>query len=258
MAHNTKHESGPTADRIVALAHATGFSAGVWDPVVAGLAPRSTHRWNFHGHGGTAAPEAPISWWTFGFQAATETRPGMIGVGHSMGGAALLMAELLDPGRFEALVLIEPIVFEKGDPELIKRLADGAERRTMRFGSRREAESRLRSRPAFAEWHPEAMAGYLRDGFVDGDGGVTLACLPSTEAAIYWASHSHGLWDRIGEVACRTVVVSGTDSDTFPAGYGGEIAGRLQHGRAEDIEGAGHLLPMEHPDEVIRLINSLG
>ncbi|MEX0667594.1 MAG: alpha/beta hydrolase, partial [Acidimicrobiia bacterium] len=98
----------------VAFAHATGFCGGVWRPVVSALpGDFETRVWDFPSHGSAPKWEPPIDWWDLGtwtLRQVDGAAAPLIGVGHSMGGAALLLAEIKEPGTFAALLLIEPIV----------------------------------------------------------------------------------------------------------------------------------------------------
>src|SRR5947208_10834682 len=125
------------------FAHATGFCARVFSPVAFDLAG-DFHCWglDLRGHGSTVLPEPPGTdhIWT-GFAddvlAAVDgvdlERP--VGVGHSSGGAALLMAEATRPGTFAALWCYEPIVWPEPGRARNRavRLAAGAARRRDRF-----------------------------------------------------------------------------------------------------------------------------
>ena len=97
------------------LSHATGFCATAWAAVAEDLGVLPWTAWDYRGHGRSGGGTIPVSWWSMGFDAGAvrDATPveRAIGVGHSMGGAALLMAQLFDPRRFDALILFEPIVF---------------------------------------------------------------------------------------------------------------------------------------------------
>ena len=178
--------------------------------------------------------------------------PRVIGVGHSMGGAALVMAELLAPGSFDALVLVEPILF--GPPYLPATdhpLVTLALRRRAAFESRGEVESSYSSKAPFATWHPEALQGYLDGGFIDDQGGgVRLACRPTSEAAVFAASAVHAAWERLAEIDAPVTILYGEDTDTYEPGHAEEMGRRFGNAAVHPVPGTGHFLPMEHPDVV--------
>ena len=113
-----------------------------------------------------------------------------IGVGHSMGGAALLLAEQARPGTFSLLWLFEPIVVPDDQvPEGGNPLAAGAARRRPDFGSLEEAFANYAGKPPLDALDPACLAAYVEYGFEplgDGTAGaVTLLCRPEVEAATY-------------------------------------------------------------------------
>jgi pimeloyl-ACP methyl ester carboxylesterase len=246
----------------IVYAHATGFCKEVWGPVIRRLPGRGVLALDQRGHGDSEVGPPPFDWWDLGrdvvagVEAAGWARS--IGVGHSSGGAALAMAELLRPGSFRALLLIEPIVFP---PPYLRYqhlpLAIGAERRRASFPSRDAARAGLAGRGPFAGWVDEALDAYLDGGFEDRDGEWALKCAPGVEAEWYRTATLHGAWDRLGEIACPVVVVGGADSDSHPAAFLEELAGRLGDATVAIIEDAGHFVPMERPEVVAGMIGGL-
>lgn len=99
---------------VLLFAHATGMHGLVWKPVIDELIDRAhCIAVDLRGHGdSTPRPGADLSWELFGGDvlAAVAAIDGdeVIGVGHSLGGAALLMAELAAAGTFTRLFLYEP------------------------------------------------------------------------------------------------------------------------------------------------------
>ena len=96
----------------------TGFHGYCYLPVADELSDRFTsYALDYRGHGDTARPENwTIDWAQYGDDALAVARAvapdgGLVGFGHSMGGACLLMAAHRDPSLFDLIVVFEPIVF---------------------------------------------------------------------------------------------------------------------------------------------------
>jgi pimeloyl-ACP methyl ester carboxylesterase len=248
----------------VAFAHATGFCKEVWWPVGERLAGRPFTAWDAPGHGDAGAFHPPADWWSFARHALDVLEPfdgRPIGVGHSMGGATLLMAEVLQPGRFKALVVVEPIIF----PPPYRRmehipLADGALRRRDGFPSREAIVENYGGKAPFASWDPDVLAAYVDGGFVERGGRWWLRCRPEVEAEVYRAATAHGLYDRLDEVRCPVLVLGGENSTTFTEGSIADLSGRMPEARYQIVAGASHFLPMERPglvaDEIIGYLDS--
>jgi pimeloyl-ACP methyl ester carboxylesterase len=244
----------------VFLAHATGFCAGVWRPVAAGLGKKEVVAWDFAGHGAGPTIETPVDWGVFGEQVLDEAEPGGIGVGHSMGGTAMVMAQISDPARFRALVLIEPVIFPAPHQRRDHPLSEAAAKRKPTFETREAARVNFTSRSAFALWHPEALRGYVDCGLI-GDGPVSLACAPALEADIYRGSNAHDTWERMGVIDIPVLILSGQDTDTIPPDLARAQAAQFPRAGFEVVPEAGHFLPMERPllvaERVGRLLRAL-
>ena len=192
------------------LAHATGFCKEVWTPLVDVLREGydgSVTAWDSRGHGESEPGELPFDWWDFAadvhavIQQSSDAK--RFGMGHSMGGAALAMAEILRPGTFEALVLIEPIVFRPPFGRFENPMVDGALRRKAVFPSPSAAFSNFASKPAFARWDVEVMDAYVQGALVDEAGDWRLRCRPEHEADVYRGGSAHGAYERLEEMGRR-------------------------------------------------------
>ncbi|MDX1448338.1 MAG: alpha/beta hydrolase [Acidimicrobiia bacterium] len=253
---------GKTRPHLV-FAHATGFCAGVWRPIRSLLQDHDSTALDFRGHGASRSDRTVRSWWEMASDVLAVTGEledeTLIGIGHSMGGAALLMAEMLQPRTFAAFVLVEPIVFpgpHRRNPD--HPLVSLARRRRDRFESKQAVRDSYGSKAPFESWHPDALAGYVDGGFVaDSGGGVTLACSPQTEAEVFTASPVHGAWARLGEIEAPAVVLYGSDTDTFPPGHAEALAAQMGEASAIGVSGTGHFLPMERPAVVADTVRKM-
>ena len=112
------HDFGGTGSPVL-LSHATGFHAHCWEPMATTLSTRHhvmalDHRG--YGDAETVDP-ATIGWQQYGNDALAAARhlsaqhngAPIVGVGHSMGGASLLMAAQREPQLFTALFVFEPM-----------------------------------------------------------------------------------------------------------------------------------------------------
>jgi len=243
----------------VLFVHATGFCRGVWIPVVADAArigvAMSVVLMDQRGHGESTG--AGVSdWWQLGGDVARVVggrRP--VGVGHSSGAAALVLAELLAPGTFASLVLIEPILPPPPHGRSEEHpLAQLASRRRRSFETKDAAAASYRDRGPFAGWDERALRGYLSCGLVnDTDGQVMLACDPEDEAEFYRTASSHGAYSRLDELQVRTTVVFGADSDDFEPDFFLDIADRISGAEVIEAGGTNHFMPMQEP----RLVASI-
>ena len=255
------HELGGSG-RPALLCHATGFHGAVWEPFAHALG-QGVERWSmdFRAHGASVVPEGqPLGWDGFRDDVLAvidglDLPAGeILGIGHSMGGAALLLAEQRRPGTFAGLYLFEPIAPPAGAmPNAAagsNPLADGAARRRATFPSAAEALANYAGKPPLHRLRADALHAYVRHGFVpDGeDGSVRLACRPADESQVYRCAPANGAFDRLGEVTCPVVVASGDEAG--PALFAPTIAEALPHGRLERFGQLGHFGPLEAPDRV--------
>ncbi len=274
------HDLGGLGQPVLA-AHATGFNGMVWGPIAERLEHFHVVAPDFRGHGAsTVPPNRAFAWeryaddvlatlshlgWRADSDATIAPRP--IGIGHSMGGAALLLAELRAPGTFAGLWLYEPITFppELRGPmgEVDNPLSTGARRRRPGFSSRAEAVATYGSKPPMDAFDPAALEAYVEGGFADApDGTVALSCRPEDEAAVYEQAVSCDAFERAAAVTCPVAVVRGKLAGPGPAAIAPMLAEQLPDARLIEHDELGHFGPMERPGllaaEISRFAASLG
>ena len=268
----TVHELGGSG-RPALLCHATGFHGLVWEPLAAALGS-ALERWSvdFRAHGSSMVPPgSPLDWPAFALdvQAVVEglglPRGEVLGIGHSMGGAALLLAEQAHPGTFAGIWAYEPITPPPGAlpaPTGGNPLADGAARRRPAFPSHEAAIANFASKPPLHVLRADALHAYVAHGFVaHEDGQVHLACRAEDEAQIYRGGGAHGAFEALRAVTCPVVVACGR-ADPGPALFAPLVADALALGRLERMEPLGHFGPLEAPEicaaSIRRFASTLG
>jgi pimeloyl-ACP methyl ester carboxylesterase len=254
------HEHGGDG-RPTLLCHATGFHGAVWEPMSAALGD-GYERWaiDFRAHGASVVPpNTPLPWEAMrdDLLAVVDDldleRGTILGIGHSMGGAALLLAEQARPGTFAGLWLYEPIAPPRGAMPALEEgnhLSEGARRRRPAFASIEAALGNFASKPPLNVARADALHAYVRHGVVAGeDGAVHLACRPDDEARLYEGGGAHDAYDHLAEVRCPVVLAC--SAEPFgPASFASAIAEALPRGRLEVHEHLTHFGPLESPTEL--------
>lgn len=247
----------------VLLAHPTGFHGHAWAPLARRLVAggRRVVSFDFRGHGDSDPSPDGYDWSGFrdDVQRVADALglagdPALVGVGHSKGGASLLLAEADRPGTFGRLWCFEPIVFPNERPQPPRHdlaIAEGARRRRDDWGSPGEAEAAYAAKPPLDVLDAEARHAYVVHGLARGDDGRWhLKCRPETEAQVFAHGLSHDAYARLGAVACPVVVAVGAETDAVRPETAAAVVERLPHGRLEVMAGLGHFGPLQDPARV--------
>lgn len=255
---------------LVLIAHATGFHGRAYLPLARALGGCEVVAPDLRGHGDATSPEPlEYSWSGFGddiltvlerISALDLLRQGrrLVGFGHSMGGACLLMAEQRRPGSFAALYCFEPIVFPTPRLEFPESpMVERARRRRSEFPSLQAAFDNFASKPPLSSLHPDALRAYVRHGFAISADNVRLKCRGEEEAEIYRMSTVHRTFEQLAEVTCPVVVAHGSRSASSAAAFAEPLARHLVRGRVEGFPELGHFGPLEDPERVARSVARL-
>ncbi len=261
------HLAGSAGSPRLLFSHATGFHAHCYLPMAELLGDRfECFGLDYRGHGETPVPAGwEVEWTRFGADALVVSshlapRAGLLGIGHSMGGAALLMAAARQPGLFERLVLFEPIAHPPPvqDIDMSRHpIVEGARRRRRRFDSHEEAFRNFSSKPPLSAMTSRALRAYVDHGFrpaVDGSGEVELCCPPEIEAGVFMSARRNGVWDLLPEIEVPTLVITGVIEELQPSRWCHDVADRLPHGTYLELPHLTHLGPFSHPGDIAGLI----
>lgn len=174
--------------------------------------------------------------------------------GHSMGGCALVLAELARPGTFAAMYLYEPVLIPartyppsvEGNP-----MAVAAGRRRPAFGSRLAAYENYASKPPLNELRDDALRDYVEHGFRERhDGTVELKCTPADEAETFTFGATTGAFERLGDVGCPVTIARGAPESFGPAAFCDAQVDGLPAGRFAAFDDLGHFGPLQDPPRI--------
>ena len=215
--------------------HGAGAGSALWSMVLARVA-RQAHAVaiDLPGHGPSEAGDGPLTIAHYrdavGGLAATLCLGPSVLVGHSLGALVALEAALAWPDKVRSLVLCAAAPKMTVDPQVFRLLRDDPE--------------------AFVPWladhalSPRAKPA-IRQAFL----AATAPTSPAVAAADFEIVRATDLGGRTGELAGPITWLDGADDRIVPlalrAGRRGEIV---------TVPDAGHLLPIEAPAEIARLV----
>ena len=261
---------GPT----LFFVHATGFHARCWDPVIEGLGEHHVIAVDQRGHGRSEKVEI-THWQVFGRDLveliASLDLSDLVGVGHSMGGHALVEAAAALPDRFRRLVLIDPVIASPdeygGGGWKISSLAGEphpTSKRKRHFLSPEAMIERFEDRAPYRVFHPAALRAYCNYGLLPSEPGpgYDLACPPEVEASVYMTSRTNaGIHDSIRALELPVLILRAklppadrsvmdfSSSPTWP-----KLVGEFANAREIHFPDRSHFLPMEIPDRIAELV----
>ena len=253
------YELGGTGD-VLLIAHATGLCGAMYQLLADHLLDDfRVVALDFRGHGDSAgSPDIDLRWDRMAEDVIAVTE--RIGAGpihafgHSMGGAALLLAERNVPSSFASMFLFEPIIFpDDFSTEGQNVMGDAARRRRVEFESRAEVLYRYAGRPPFNQVHAGFLAGYVDNGFAEQpDGKVRLKCLPDVEAQVFENGREVKL-SAVGHLTTPVAVAVGHEEPgPNPARMGPPLAEALARGSLIRYDHIGHFGPLQDPWTVAR------
>lgn len=200
----------------------------------------------------------------------TGGRVPTIGVGHSIGGIVTLRAALRDPGKFRALVLLDPVLFVPSflaTWNLIRALGLGNKVHPKIAGAlkRRRAFDNLdlvfrgyRTRDVFKYMSDENLRAYIAGiAKPKAGGGFELAYSPEWESRIYLTGlRDFDLWRGLSRLQVPTLIIRGAETDTFLEKAEKLVRKKNPKIQVETLAKSTHILPLERPQEVFDVIRA--
>lgn len=163
--------------------------------------------------------------------------PNLVWVGHSMGGAIALQAALDAPRTVAGLVLVGTGAHLPVNPRILEMAAEPKSFRPLV-----EMIVSWSASPA----SPERLLELARRRMEE--------TRPQVLQRDFLASDRFDVRARLSEIRVPTLVVCGLDDRMAPEAMSRELAHRIQGASLEFILEAGHMLPLEQPEQVARAI----
>ncbi len=193
----------------------------------------------------------------------------VIGVGHSIGAIVTLRTALRDPGKFRALVLIDPVLFvprflfswrivrSLGLGDKFHPLILGAQKRRRTFDDLETVFRGYRNRNIFRYMSDENLRIYIEGITRKIDSGYELVYSPEWEAHIYRTGlRDFDLWRNLPKLEVPTLFIRGTETDTFLEAAAKLVKQKQPKVRVEALPQSTHILPLERPKEVFEIMQS--
>lgn len=197
----------------------------------------------------------------------------IVGWGHSMGATTTLRLALRQPERFQALVLIDPVllpwyytclwepIYRLGLAYHLHPLAQGALKRREFFDSHASMFANYRQKAVFRNLSHAALQAYVEAlGCPLPDGRVELCYPGSWEARIYVTGIRADLelWHNLPQLKPPLLIIRGAESGTFWEKTGRRVQRRLPSARICTIPQASHLVALERPLEILAAAREQG
>ncbi|RIB10818.1 Alpha/beta hydrolase family-domain-containing protein [Gigaspora rosea] len=262
--NDTKNNDGKIS---LVFAHATGFHKELWNPIIKLLHERR-HRWNggdmwaldCSNHGNSAILNQDILpdkfvWTDYTrdilqlIDKAKIQKP-IIGIGHSLGGTCILMAEIIRPGTFDSILVIEPGL-KPTTLELFEFKSTTITNRRDRWPNREAAHANFSKSKFFQSWDPEMLNLYVQYGLYElPSGEVTLKCPKTQEFCTFFdINERYSTFHQMSKIQCPILFVVGNHSNFDYQDLALHKMSQCQRSELISID-ASHLVPMEKPIQV--------
>lgn len=257
-------DTGGADKKTILIAHANGFSAGCYTYIIRNLSPEyRVIALDFCGHGKSEPSLDWKNWFFFRDQILalieTEGLKDVIGIGHSLGGASLLLSSYLKPSVFSKIFAMDPVVlnlpiviatFFLGNP-----LAKGALKRRREFKDLNLVRKAFRKSPTFANWGKEQFEDYLESCLREEGEKWVLCCPPELEAKIFNSVNLESL-GQYGKIKTEVHMTIPEKYEVCSPGAAKRIIKGNPNSSLEIWPGATHFFPFESPEKTLARIQA--
>lgn len=247
------------------LLHATGFPPQLWHPVAIKLSQAYHVIVPYYcDHREADSETGAVNWMTLARDLTVFCRSLNIEkpfvAGHSMGATVAAFSQAACGLDAAAMVLIEPIFLI---PELYHipftvsdhPFASKSIKRIDYWLDETELRQYMKSRTLFQRWDGNVLELYVKHGFQrDQEGGIRLVCSPQREAVLFMGGMKYDPWPLFPQIHCPVLVLEGENSENRIYAALEKASSLMPQGSYFQTIDAGHLIPMEKPNETANVI----
>lgn len=264
------HRYGSAESGTLLFLHANSFSAEMYEGFLSPLfSDHEVLAPDLPGHGRSFWPGRIQSWESLADYYLEKLdldnmKQPLIGMGHSIGGIAILFMALKRPDLFSRIVLLDPVlapkrflvimrVFNFFSIAHLNPMSQKAKKRRQVFESRQKAYDLYQKKSVFSRWQPFFLQAYVDTCLREEESGsVRLSCSPELESSIYQSIPLHA-WSLPKRVSTPALYLIGENSDTVNPRGVKRLKNLKNHSQLKLVKG-GHLFPFETPECSMQLI----
>ena len=260
------------------MLHATGFHARCWDRVIAYLPDHHIIAVDHRGHGRSGIPESLSDWSLQARDIACLIQyldiQNIIGIGHSMGGNALVQICASNQQYFERLVLVDPTIMAEQfyqkpeDPSQIDPSMHPVSRRRNEWDSAQQMFDHFKNRLPYCLWQEDVLRDYCDYGLLpnesksEGGAAYQLACPPILEASVYLGFNCVNPYPSVDAITCPVHILrapglqKGGEMDFTISPTWDGLVGRFANAHETYLPDLTHFMPMQNPERIAALIKT--
>ena len=203
------------------------------------------------------------------YMESIETESNIVGIGHSIGGNLLLKAAILNPKKFDKIILLDPTFFTPSKilgwkiisffnaQSYFNSYIKSAENKKMEYKSIKEMFSSYRKRRVFSKFSDEDLKLLIESLAIDNNNKVNLIFDNKWDAAIYKTAliNDMFIWKNISKLSTKTLIIRAENSDVFYKGTSNLVLKKNNNIHIKTIKDSDHLFPINNSNETIDLIN---
>ena len=228
------------SDTVILLLHGAGGRHQDWPVEMRRSKSHLVITPDLPGHKRSALPGRDSAEGYADFVEALVTEMGwnrVIVVGHSMGGAIAQMVGLRQPKWLSGLILVGTGASMPVAPNIL--------------------DNARNNMPVVADFVTKYAWGRNTEGLLRGMGRkLLLDNDPDVFYGDYKACHDFDTRDRLGEISAPTLIISSKKDKFMPLKKSEFLHAQIPNSQLEVLEAAGHMMMLEQPNEVARLVDN--